>query len=492
MHSLNQKLLIALFLTGLISLVIGGLVTDLSLSTYLNSQFKEETNTLTKLATVATQEPVFTYDFSQNKQLANAFKDYPNISQIKIFDHRNKILAEAKKDAVGDTFTTRQELLRGKDIIGFVDLTFDKGFLEQQRIHLMLVIGGIILAVLLLISITLFFTIRRLVIIPINHVAVSLREISSGKGDLTCRLPENRRDEIGQLAHAFNETMSTLASLIREMNCIGHTVQNTAAQLAKTANNTQENTDRQLMEVDQIATALQEMSASATEVAASAEKTAETSQEASTEASRGQQSVAGNAKAIHLLTEEIDNTSEQIITLHNNSKNISSIVTVIRNIAEQTNLLALNAAIEAARAGEQGRGFAVVADEVRNLAHKTQTSTHEIEQIVDELQKSAETANLSMNDNKQIAISANDATQAIQSVLLSLNERIQTINDMNSHVAAASYEQSTVTTEISQHVTSMQDISHTVSKLNQDVAIMANEVSDQSNTLIAKLEQFRT
>ncbi|WP_024871443.1 methyl-accepting chemotaxis protein [Tolumonas lignilytica] len=491
-HSLNFKLLLIFIFTGLVGLVAGSVVSNIMINKYLEQSFDTDSERLMQLVSVVAKDPVFSFDFSQIKQLSTAMIALPTVSHIVIADQADKMLAEEKRQPAGETITKKIPLKQNSAVVGFVHLTFDKGAMTEQKKHLLVLIAAITVSILLFVFTTLFFTIKKRVISPINQVAHSLSEISNGAGDLTRRLPDHRKDEIGILSVAFNQTMSTLAKLVNELVTISHTVQNAATQLSATAQQSKDNINNQLMEVDQIATALQEMSASANEVAGSAEQTAATSQQAQSEADNGRRSVVDNTDAIHQLGREIDSTAEQIMTLHDNSKNISTVVTVIRNIAEQTNLLALNAAIEAARAGEQGRGFAVVADEVRNLAHKTQQSTREIERIVDELQHSAESAHVAMNENKQIALTANQATNTIQVILNSLADRIQSINDMNAHVASASYQQSEVTTQISRHVTSMQDISHEVAALSQQVASMSEQVQEQSQTLIRKLNQFKT
>ena len=493
--SLHIKLFMIILLSGVIGAIACAVIANQWIKHYLEQDFENNITRLTQLAGVVAKGPVFSFDQPQIELLSKAFVTLPEVNHITISDMQDAPLATAHAgtDTIHRKIQTKDlTLTEGKNTIGFVHMSFSRDIIEQQKMHLFLLVFGISGILLLLISTIIFLALRKQVINPINSIARLLTNIAAGNGDLTQRLPVNqRKDEIASLAIAFNKTMEKLTSLISQLITISQQVKTATESLSQAASNSQAHIGDQIMAVDQIATAIQEMSASAAEVAESAVRTSSTSQQARDEATHGHQTVEENTQAIQKLSNDIDESAQQITTLYDNSKNISSIVTVIQNIAGQTNLLALNAAIEAARAGEQGRGFAVVADEVRNLAYKTQQSTEEIQKIVDELQHSAESAQTSMNENRVLAQTTNQATSSIKSVLDAILHRIDNINDMNGQVASASEQQNTVTNQISQYVCSMQALSHDVATLSQEVSDMTSEVTQQNQALALKLQEFK-
>lgn len=326
---------------------------------------------------------------------------------------------------------------------------------------------------------------------PVAHVSNSLAEIAAGGGDLTRRLPTDSGDEISELAHNFNLVMEQIASIIKNVVVVTGKVNVNVHNMSSATENTVVSTSQQLKELEQVATALNELSASADEVARSAGQTADRTKETSQAAEDGSKTVRSSQETIRRLTDQIEATAGKIQILKDNSENIGSVMEVIRSIAEQTNLLALNAAIEAARAGEQGRGFAVVADEVRSLAQKTQTSTEEIESIITQLQKAADEAHHSMNTSISSVQETIDTSSRVEEALNSIRQNIETINDMNHHIATASEEQSSVANEVSKNISAIYSLSERVSENAHVVSDNSAQLEAESQELKREMDSFK-
>ncbi|GKQ68942.1 hypothetical protein KAM344_41070 [Aeromonas caviae] len=436
------------------------------------------------------EEPVFTYDYEQGKKLAEALVSQPQIASIRITDHRGKLLAEAQRPATGDLLAAQADIHHGEDVTGRMEIQYDTGPVAASLGALMQVLIGLIVLLLAGISALIFIAMKRIVVTPLNAVTRLLEQMASGRGDLTQRLPTGRDDELGRLAKAFNAVMVTLAELVSGLTQIGRQVNSSTDRLEQVAAQTHEHIEQQQQEIEQVATALHEMSMTANEVAQHAETTAEATHEANRFASEGYARVQENFSLIAALRTDMDGSASQLQTLRETSAEIGNIVVVIQSIAEQTNLLALNAAIEAARAGEQGRGFAVVADEVRALASKTQQSTKEIEVIIHQLQQASDVAYDGMQKNQQAVQHANDIAASLQEVLQGIESRIGSVNAMNAQVATAAHEQSSVAEEISRNVESVKGLSVRLGELGQGVTEQAQQVRRQNQTLNGELAQF--
>ncbi|WP_043238792.1 methyl-accepting chemotaxis protein [Stutzerimonas azotifigens] len=319
---------------------------------------------------------------------------------------------------------------------------------------------------------------------PLRQMVTMLDDIAQGDGDLTQRLKVDSRNELGQIASGFNAFLTKLQKMIGEVVGSVQQVSDASENTADIAIRTDKGVQKQLAEIDMVATAIQEMTATAQDVARNATQAAAAAQNADQAANDGKHIVEGTAGAIVNLASEIGRAVGVVQTLARNSENIDAILVTIRSIAEQTNLLALNAAIEAARAGEQGRGFAVVADEVRNLAQKTQQATGEIQSMIQQLQDGTRDVVQVMEQSQartdQSVEQAHQAAQALQAI----TEAVSVINDMNNQIASAAEEQSAVAEDINRNVVSIGEVAH-------EVAAGADEASQASAGLTRLAEQQR-
>ncbi|OOE46336.1 methyl-accepting chemotaxis protein [Salinivibrio kushneri] len=311
---------------------------------------------------------------------------------------------------------------------------------------------------------------------PIQYVANVFREIGEGEGDLRQRVDINSQDEIGQLASGFNSFVEKIHRLVSDVARTGGELRSAAEQVSSQAGATQSQSEYQRDRTVQVVTAINEMGATVNEIAGNAASAASAANQASDDAASGQGVVTQARDTIARLADDMENMSKVISALAENTDSIGGILDVIRGISEQTNLLALNAAIEAARAGEQGRGFAVVADEVRSLASRTSDSTDEIQTMIDRLQQEARNAVDAMEQSRTMTAEGVNASDEASQSLNAINEQIVQISDMNTQVATATEEQSTVVNDINQNI---EEINHS----SQQTADTANTMAEASESL---------
>jgi len=323
------------------------------------------------------------------------------------------------------------------------------------------------------------YFISNLISHNILNVVDSLRDMAKGNGDLTKRLTTKSTDEIGELVDSFNRFVEKLQHIIGEVYSSTTQLAAAAEEMSVITVSSTENVSKQQRETEQVATAMNEMTATVMEVSNNAEQAAESTGQADTQAQEGRQVVNDTVESINLLAKEVDSAANVIHELEQNSDSIGSVLEVIRGIAEQTNLLALNAAIEAARAGEQGRGFAVVADEVRSLASRTQQSTQEIQSMIERLQSGAQRAVEVMATSRTRAQSSVEKSEKAGDSLTVITEAMSNIMAMNTQIAEASKQQSEVAEEINQNIVN-------ISTIAEESASSTSELS-QSNIALAEL-----
>ncbi|MBM7455324.1 methyl-accepting chemotaxis protein [Oceanisphaera litoralis] len=298
----------------------------------------------------------------------------------------------------------------------------------------------------------------NLLLAPLLRVSQALEQIAGGRGDLTRRITIQSQDEVGQLAGNFNRFVASQAELISQIRSQAEHLGSNAEQASVRANQTVTELGRQQQEVTMVATAVTEMASATHEIANHAEQTATAAQQSSASTELGKQQVNKTRDSIQLLSQEMIQASAVIQRLDLHAKEISSVLSTIQGVAEQTNLLALNAAIEAARAGEQGRGFAVVADEVRILSQRTHASTEEIQVTIKTLQQATAEAVKLMDTSRNLAELSVEDAEAAAAALTEITTAVSLISDMASQIATAAEEQSQVTGEITQNTTAIKDV----------------------------------
>lgn len=326
---------------------------------------------------------------------------------------------------------------------------------------------------------------------PIAKVADMLHNIGEGEGDLRQRLPVDGNDELAQLAQGFNSFISKIQASVIEVadtsKLLGASAMDVSHQAQRTLEDSQQQKDQTIM----VVTAINEMGATVNEIASNAAQAADTARAADTDSNNGQVVVTRARETISQLSNDVEQVGEVIESLATHTKSIESILDVIRAVSEQTNLLALNAAIEAARAGEAGRGFAVVADEVRNLASRTATSTNEVQVMIDKLQAEASRAVEAMEKSRSRSIEGVNAVDEASQSLTGISERIGSISDMNIQVAAATEEQSTVVEDINRNVSDINDITQRTADTAEDAAQASQSLTQLAHRLDSLVANFK-
>ncbi|GJB04114.1 methyl-accepting chemotaxis protein [Aeromonas caviae] len=348
--------------------------------------------------------------------------------------------------------------------------------------------GGATLLVILLMGL-LGLAISRSIVNPLAEINKAMARVAAG--DLVVSIPVLGRDELGAVASSTNQGLDAIRHALLEASQGARNVADAALRIAASAEQTNQAVNSQRDQLAQLATAMNEMSATIADVAGHAENTARDTQDATSEAGLGNQDVHASVHGIQALATEVDQATSQVNQLKEGVMQISEVTAVISAISEQTNLLALNAAIEAARAGEQGRGFAVVADEVRQLASRTRHSTEEIQSTITQLQQRAVTAANAMDASRKLAESSvNQSEKAGQDLSLIVNH-IQHVSDMATQIATAAEQQSMVAEDMNRNVSGINDSALEMSQAASQLAQESELLAGLSRSLDERLAVFK-
>lgn len=362
----------------------------------------------------------------------------------------------------------------------------DKMAREQSQASMVI---GVVVLVIVVLGIAIALMLTRNITRPIHQAVALATRVANG--DLQETVTSNRGDELGQLLSALGAMVTSLRELVRHINSSATNIASSAEELSTVTTETSQGVTQQRDQTDQVATAMNEMVATVNDVAKSAEEAFGAANTANEKAAAGESAVEETLSYVNELNGQVEQVMERLRGLQKDSENIGTVLDVIKSVAEQTNLLALNAAIEAARAGEQGRGFAVVADEVRSLAQRTQSSATEIETLISNLVTSTEDSVSTMERGTSLAGQTLNSARTTGETIREIAQAVGNISQYNSQIATAAEQQTSVAEDINQNVTQIRDVSDQSATAAEQISSSSNELARLGEDLSSQVARFR-
>ncbi|SFR67496.1 methyl-accepting chemotaxis protein [Marinobacter daqiaonensis] len=425
------------------------------------------------------------------KTLESSFLDKNVKEALKGLIVRYRKAFDAVVAAENRTQDLQQAMMANAEEILSIADTLQKSQVQrmlEDRTQAMILIG-VVLAVIVLLGALTAWLLTTSIVRPVRQAVELATKVADG--DLRNTVSSNRRDEFGQLLTALGSMVTSLRDLVQQINTGATNIASSAEELSTVTQETSKGVAEQRDQTDQVATAMNEMVATVNDVAKSAEEAFNAANTANAKASAGEAAVGETLSYVAELNTQVETVMERLRGLQADTQNIGTVLDVIKSVAEQTNLLALNAAIEAARAGEQGRGFAVVADEVRSLAQRTQSSASEIETLISTLVNSTEDSVATMERGTTLASQTLDSARTTGDTIREIAEAVGNISQFNSQIATAAEQQTSVAEDINQNITHIRDVSDQSATAASQVSSSSNELARLGEDLSGRIARFR-
>jgi len=491
MNSIAKKVMLILMFAFIpLFLLVAGISYQLT-NNNESEQWQHTQKNISNQLQIILQEPVYAYDKPLIKSIIDSFVEDQNLSNIQVFDHRDQLLGETNQIVLNRNKQIVLPLLWSEKSIGSVKVEFSDTLTEQR------IFSGVLNAIYVLVitlALVIFLTLmilKRVVISPLTQVIHLLEDIAHGGGDLTKRIQYQAKDEIGRVVSGFNFFVAEVQKIIQDLALTSSGIEQVSSLVKDAGVNSKNEAQAQLKLTEAGIEHLTQLTQATRDITLSASQAAENTTHAHGLSSESSSSMTDNLSQIDRLVAELNGASTIVNQVHLSSENITSVLDVIKNIAEQTNLLALNAAIEAARAGESGRGFSVVADEVRALASKTHQSTAEIESIIASLQQQVGHSVKATEKSKSLAAVVIESSRETHTSLHRITGKMDKISDMNNMIASASEEQTMVTSGVSDSMALIhqgaQDLASEANSLEKTIV----QLSQLEKNLSDKIDQFK-